>query len=124
MATSNKKPTSVTRSADLKTITYEWDAFENGDDGAPIRLDGYTRPVVQIEVVDQGVGGSISIEGSVNPEPAVDGDWVAEVTVTDTDALSKIAEVPLFLRPHCTAGDGSTDYNVFITIQRLDEKRL
>ena len=105
------------------TYTHTWDNLLNGDDGERIKIPGAADRTVHVYVGAGafGVGGSIQIEGSNKADPTVDADWVvltdlqdADLIFTGTDAIEVIAEAPLWIRPHVTAGDGTTDLSVTI----------
>lgn len=80
----------------------------NGDTGTPVLLPGYADKSIQVTGTF-GAGGSATLEGS--------NDGVNYFTLTDptgtviaiTSAGGKaITESTQFIRPHATAGDGTT----------------
>lgn len=100
------------------TITYglggaraalvEWTGLLNGDDGSPVDLIDYPDRCVQFTGTF-GVGGSVTVEGS--------NDGTNYVALTDPQgnaitktaaAIEQIVEVPRYIRPRVTAGDGTT----------------
>ncbi len=83
-------------------------ALGNGDTGTPVLLPGYADKSIQVTGTF-GSGGSVTLEGS--------NDGVNYFTLTDptgtaiaiTAAGGKaITESTQYVRPHCTAGDGTT----------------
>ncbi len=96
----------------IKYVLTEWLALANGDTGSPA-LSGYLSDrTVQVDGTF-GVGGSVTLQGSMN---AVD--WFtlmddATNALTFTAAGMKIVlENPLHIRPNVTSGDGATALNV------------
>ena len=96
-----------------------WEGLLNGDTGSPIEMPGSHIRSVQI-VGTFGVGGSITIQGS--------NDGVNYVALTDPqgNALTKtsaglesVQELTKYIRPSVTAGDGTTDLDVFLLVKRV-----
>lgn len=102
------------------TFTHTWASLGQADDGARIKIPGASDRTVHIFAADFGVGGSVQIEGSNKDDPTVDADWVVLTDLQDADliftadAIEVIAEAPLWIRPHVTAGDVSTDISVIL----------
>lgn len=104
---------------------YLWETITNGDDGDALESPGAADRSIQV-IGTFGTGGSVTLEGSNLPSPSVDADWF---TLTDplgndltfTAAGGKqIGEVTRHIRPHCTAGDGSTDLDVYVCSRNTD----
>ena len=94
-----------------------WAALANGDDGAPMSFAQYTDKSVQV-VGTFGVGGSLSFEGS--------NDGVNWSVLTDpqgnalsftSSKIKLVSEATAFVRPHVTAGDGTTSLSVFALLK-------
>lgn len=95
-----------------------WAAIPNGDSGSPVEMPGSADRSVQI-LGTFGAGGTIVIEGS--------NDGTNYVTLTDPqgNALSKtaaaieaVSELTRYIRPHVTAGDGTTALTVCLLLRR------
>lgn len=91
-----------------RSVLATWTGLLNGDDGGPFEGGDWGDRTVQITGTF-GVGGSISLEGS--------NDGTNYVVLTDPqgNAITKTAagieaviELPRYIRPRVTAGDGST----------------
>lgn len=118
-----------------------WQALVNGDTGQPVPFAEWADRTVhawanQIDTAAAsviGAGGSVSIEGSNDYQPVAnsDGDpanagtWIVltdqnGVAMTYTAvALKQMTEAPLWIRPHVTAGDGTTACNVVLIARRI-----
>ncbi len=97
---------------------WEWNTLVNGDTGAPLDADhgcpNFADKTVHVKGDFSGPA-TIVIQGS--------NDGVTWVTLTDpggsalsftSEDLKVILENPAEIRPKVTAGDGSTDLDVFI----------
>lgn len=86
----------------------QWAAAANGDTGAPQLLPGYADKSIQVTGTF-GSGGSCTLEGSndgVNYFALTD---PTGTTIAITSAGGKaITESTMYIRPHVTAGDGTT----------------
>jgi hypothetical protein len=96
-----------------------WDGLLNGDDGQPIDLGAYADRTIQV-LGTPGVGGNLKVEGSLLPEPTLDADFA---TLTDPQGnlldvtgakIEAVSEATRWLRPHITAGDGSTNFSIIL----------
>lgn len=117
-----------------------WATMANGDTGVPIAFPEWADRTVQVwsNQIDTGaasvigVGGTVVLEGSndyqpflnTDGDPANAGTWI---TLTDQNgvamsytaaSLKQMTEAPLWIRPHVTAGDGTTACNVVLVIRR------
>lgn len=91
-----------------------WEGLLNGDSGDAQQVGQMSDKSVQV-VGTFGTGGSINIEGSndgTNWEILVDPQGNA-LTFTSA-ALEQILENPRYIRPNVTAGDGTTDLDVYL----------
>lgn len=74
----------------------------------------------------EGTGGHLKMEGSNLESPTdADSDWFViddpqgnEIDVTSVPAGAQHGILARWVRPHCTAGDGSTDYDVILIARR------
>ncbi len=120
MATDN--PTAFyTSDHDTQVFTYA--GLDNGDDGAPIKCNTMRAASVQVTGT-LGAGGSLSFEGSNVEAPSADTDWFVladnagnALTYTALGGDDVAADV-LWVRPHVTAGDGTTDLDAMITLHK------
>ena len=93
-----------------------WSTLTNGDDGTRITLPAHADRSVQI-VGTFGAGGTLVLEGSN------DGTNYRTLTDFQDNALSftsagleSISQVVYYIRPRVTAGDGTTDLDVFLLL--------
>jgi hypothetical protein len=95
------------------TIIATW-LLNNGDTGNPVSYAGYAERAYQIT-------GTFGVAGSAQLEMSIDG-----VNFTITGAAATAATVPIavpapltpYIRPHCTAGDGTTALTVQISFAK------
>lgn len=128
MATDN--PT-IYRNGDFSVTTYYWEGLDNGDDGSPIHVPTYADITFQVVAPDWGVGGSISLEGSLkHTDPSSDTDYDVlhdpfenEITFTGSNGTKAVTENCNWIRPHVTAGNGDTDINCWIMVRRPTDLR-
>jgi len=95
-----------------KYVIIEWLAIPDGDTGAPALSGELQDKTVQVSGTF-GVGGSVTLEGSMNGTtwfPLTDSQDNA-ITLTAAGAEA-IVENPLHIRPNVTAGDGATAIDV------------
>jgi hypothetical protein len=101
--------------SDVRVMRLKWLLIGNGDTGAASIFNTFQDRCVQV-VGTFGAGGSISIEGS-NDDGTT---WVILTdplgnALTFTSAgMKQITELPYQIRPHCTAGDGTTALAVWL----------
>lgn len=137
MATDN--PT-VTHNGDFTVTTYKYSGLDNGDDGYPIKTAQADRINIQISGTF-GTGGTLVIEGSNSSQhdsvPTTDASFKTlqfvntssgdpidiSCTAAGTNDIGDVLQKPVWLRPHVTAGDGSTDLTAVITVYRQNDKR-
>lgn len=97
-----------------------WSGLLNGDDGAPIGGYGIVDGSVQVEGTF-GAGGSVQLEAS---NDGTNWHLVADpqgndIVKTAADLETTLDVVARQIRPHVTAGDGSTDLTVtFFGVRR------
>lgn len=107
---------------------FQW-VLANGDTGNPIGIPNNFDATVHVYGTF-GTGGSISLYGSnntadfTNQAPPGSGDWVI-LTDPQGNAITKTAasieavlEMPLYMGPKCTAGDGTTAIVVNLILRR------
>ena len=93
---------------------WKWLALLNGNDGTPLIIDRRTDRSVQVSGTF-GAGGTLVIEGSNDGTNYFTLNDLQGVALSFTSArLEGISEVPLWVRPKVTAGDGTTSLNVYL----------
>ena len=84
-------------------------------DGDPMEIPGASDRCVQMTGT-LGTGGAVTIQGSNDGGTT----WATLTDFQDADlvltalGMHMIAEAPLLIRPFISAGDGSTDLNIYI----------
>ena len=97
---------------------YTWAALANGDSGKPISIVDFPDKTITFTGTF-GAGGSVTLEGSndgTNFFPLKDPSGSA-ITKTAAGA-AVVVEHPLQIRPHVTAGDGTTAIVPIIMVRR------
>lgn len=106
---------------------YLWSGILNGDSGAALECGDFTDKTIHFYGT-WGAGGSMTLYGSNNPadvgvDPA-SGSWVPLVdaqgnVITKTaNAIEVILESPLYLSVKATAGDGTTNLNASVAVNK------
>jgi hypothetical protein len=95
-----------------------WGNLQNGDLGSPLSRAQWADRSIQVEGTF-GSGGSLALEGSndgtnyrVLNDPGLN-----KLNITAA-GITQINEITAFVRPHVTAGDGSTALTVTIVARR------
>ena len=95
----------------------QWANMALSDVGDPINLARFSDKTVQISGTF-GVGGTVVIEGSID---GVNYNTIKTVFGGDLSftsaGIQTITEVPVYLRPRVSAGDGTTSLNVTILVR-------
>lgn len=120
----------ITRIEDFKDdahiITWGPLTFTGTDVGTPIKMPGSADRSVQV-LGTLGTGGSVRIQGSNVPSPDVSAASTDFVVLTDPQGnaldlaslkIEQVMEVPLWIRPLVTAGDGATSLTVQLLVRR------
>jgi hypothetical protein len=113
MATRNVSAQELTNA---KLVT--WTGLLNGDDGQPFESAEFADRTAQVTGTF-GAGGSIQMEGSNN-----NSDWAILADpqgnpLTFTSArIEQLLELPRYVRPRVTAGDGTTNLVVTMYCRR------
>lgn len=116
MATRNGTLSEVSEIGTVKLV--EWTGLLNGDDGSAAQWCDYADRCIQVSGTF-GTGGSVTVEGSNNGTV-----WAAMAdpqgnTLTFTSAkIEQALELPRYVRPRVTAGDGTTNLTVSILMRR------
>jgi hypothetical protein len=96
----------------------QWSGLLNGDDGAPIELDQYGDISAQVTGTF-GTGGSVAIEGSNDTTNFVGLKDPSNTLIAFTAAgIKSVLEKTRQVKPHCTAGDGTTTLVVTMYLRR------
>lgn len=116
MATKN----SVSQPYRLSHQIFVWSGLANGDDGNGADYGfGAGGRTVQVGGTF-GVGGNLAVEGSNDGTTWYTlNDLAGSALGTITAAgLHSIREEPLYIRPHVTAGDGTTSLTVTLVVRK------
>ena len=99
--------------------TYKWSNLENGDTGTPLNVPYNADKTVQVYGTF-GVGGHCKIEGANDFESPVF-DVLSDHRGDDLDLteakIALVAENPFWIRPNISAGDGTTDITIIVTVK-------
>lgn len=101
-----------------RAFRYSWPGLLNGDSGNSIRMPRYADKTFQV-VGTFGTGGSVAVKGSmdnVNFWPLKDHNGNV-IALTSTTPGAVVAEVPDYIQPVVTAGDGTTNLTAFLTAE-------
>ena len=97
-----------------------WSGLANGDTGTPLNFPPGTDRTVQV-LGTFGTGGHLKIEGSLDGGTtwAVINDPTGNALDFRAAGIKAVMEHTLLIRPHVTAGDGSTSLTCIITATRM-----
>ena len=107
-----------------EAFIYTWTALTTTDNyGSPTKLPGWSDRCVQMNGA-LGTGGQVTMYGSnvVSPNLANDDDWFilndaqGNALTLDTLRGEQIIEVPLWIRPKISGGNGATDLNIHLCL--------
>jgi len=96
-----------------------WENLINGDDGEPLYLPQHSDKTVQV-IGTFGVGGTCLIEGScmtVTPTYGTLNDSQGNALSFTAAKLETVLEDPYIIRPRVSAGDVTTDLDVYILVK-------
>ena len=116
MATRNGTIADISESGKAKLI--RWTGLLNGDDGSPADWVDYADRCFQVTGTF-GTGGSLTVEGSndgVTFSALADPQGNA-LTFTSTK-IEQALELPRYVRPRVTAGDGTTSLVCSLVMRR------
>lgn len=117
MATRNNVMEDVSPTARGRLVT--WAGLLNGDDGAYLEWVDFADRCIQVAGVF-GTGGSVSVQGS--------NDGVNWVILADPQGnpltftsgrIEQVLELPRYVRPLVTAGDGTTNLTVTLCMRKV-----
>jgi hypothetical protein len=116
MATRNGVITNVSEMDTVKLVT--WAGLLNTDDGAPAQWCDYADRCIQVTGTF-GTGGSLTIQGSNDGVTwgALSDPQGNALTFTSSK-LEQALELPRYVRPIVTAGDGTTSLVCTILMRR------
>ncbi len=97
-----------------KSVITTWEGFlTSADSGTPSPTGGFKELTIQMKGVI-GTGGVVSMEGSNDGST-----WVIledkqgdVITFSAIGLLTTVQELPLLVRPNCSAGAGATDLDI------------
>lgn len=110
---------------DGSVTVYQWTPLTTANsDGAPVGAVQYADRSVQVTGTF-GAGGSITFQGSNDGT-----NWAtlntaqgAAVALTAANQLKQLVEIPRFIRPFVTAGDGTTSITAIMVARRQNPLR-
>lgn len=118
MATITHTPVTLPTLIDFDGVRVrQWPTMALNDVGEPINLARFSDKTVQV-FGTFGVGGTVLLEGSINGT-----NWAPLKTVFNGDisftseAIATITEVPAYIRPRISAGDGTTSITILILVR-------
>lgn len=105
-------------------LLFTWSGLLNGDTGDWIKFPAYGAKTFQAYGTF-GAGGNIILEGSNDPTNPTNAaplsDWQGNALNTVTAASFKtVREMPIWVRPRVSAGDGTTSLTVALAAHRQD----
>jgi hypothetical protein len=115
MATRNATITDISPTGRSKLVT--WTGLLNTDDGAPADWVDYSDRCLQVAGTF-GAGGSVTIQGSNDGTNwASLADPQGNALVFTSQRIEQALELPRFVRPLVTAGDGTTSLTVTLCMK-------
>lgn len=101
-------------------VLVQW-LLANGDSGVPHQMTGYADRSFQAEGTF-GAGGTVVCEGSNDATNyrTLNDHFGAAASLTAAKLIG-IAEVPQWVRPRCSAGDGTTAITVSMFLRRSQQ---
>lgn len=101
----------------LDVAVTTWSSMAANDDGFPVRLAVYSDRSIQVAGVFGGC--TVTIGGSNDGVNyfAVTGTDGEQIVLTEA-ALKQIVELPVFIKPRLTGGDGTTAVTVILAGRR------
>lgn len=117
MATVTAAERPIVNHARRDALVVLWEGLTTTNDvGSPFEwVQGADRSAQAVGTI--GTGGHVKIEGSNETTPttwAVLTDPQGSALDFDATGLAQISELTRWVRPHVTAGDGTTDMDVYI----------
>jgi len=103
----------TTAKPDYRVFKHRWSPLANGDRGSSLEFANYQDRSVQITGTF-GAGGSVSIRGSNDGGTtwATLTDPLGNALTFTSTGLKQITELPEYIAPFVTAGDGTTALTV------------
>jgi hypothetical protein len=115
MATRNATITDISPTGKSKLVT--WTGLLNTDDGAPADWVDYSDRCFQVTGTF-GAGGSVTIQGSNDGTNwASLADPQGNALVFTSQRIEQALELPRYVRPLVTAGDGTTSLTVTLCMK-------
>lgn len=97
------------------TVNYNWSGLLNGDSGTAVGVSDHNWSYTMQVTGTFGAGGSVSLQGSNNNVDFIAIDDAAAVAVAATTTkIWKLSQLPRYIKPVVTAGDGTTNLTVNI----------
>lgn len=112
-----------TVSPDGSVQQWTWSTITNGDTGLPVEWIQHADRCVSVTGTF-GVGGTVVIQGSNDNTNWYTLNNAQSVALSLTAAgLKQVVELPRYMRPAVTAGDGATDIDVILIMRRIPTER-
>lgn len=105
---------------DPNVILVTWPNMQNGDTGAPVKYSQWSDRSIQVEGT-LGAAGNMAWEGSLNGGAnyrVLANPQGTAINATTLSINATNAAVPL-VRPHVTAGDGTTSLTVSLHMRKI-----
>ena len=116
MATRNGVMTDVSELGTVKLAT--WSGLLNGDDGSPAQWCDFADRCIQVTGTF-GTGGSLTVEGSNDGAVfSALADPQGNALAFTSAKIEQALELPRYVRPRVTAGDGTTNLVCTILMRR------
>jgi hypothetical protein len=125
MATVGYTATEDGSANDGSVTIYQWTPLTTTNaDGAPVGAVQYADRSVQVTGTF-GAGGSITFQGSNDGTnwAALNTAQGAAVALTAATQLKQLVEIPRYIRPYVTAGDGTTSVTAIMVARRQNPLR-
>lgn len=108
-----------TISSDGRVQQWTWSTLTNGDTGHPVEWIQYADRCVSV-IGTFGFGGTVVIQGSNDNTNWFTLNNAQSAALSFTAAgLKQVVELPRYIRPSVTAGDGTTDLDVSLVMRRI-----
>lgn len=106
-------------SSDGTVQQWTWSALANGDTGHPVEWIQFADRCVSVTGTF-GAGGTLVIQGSNDNTNwfTLNNAQSAALSFT-ASGLKQVVELPRYIRPSVTAGDGTTSLDVILVMRRI-----
>ena len=117
MATVNGTHSDIGPSGNARLVT--WADMVNGDVGAPVEWVDFADRCIQVTGTF-GAGGTLTVQGSNDGTNwATMADPQGNALTITAAKIEQVLELPRYVRPNVTAGDGTTSLSVTLCMRRV-----